>query len=182
MAVRPDIGAIQSGSAGIALIERLRAGTENRRVMQWPGSDSPDARFVMEPVLCDALQDSYAATWERFRELKIEMNVYNSDEFFAELAVQVLARAIRDPDDPSKPLFGTADSLRASLKPSERDALSSMYQSFVAEVDPSPDQMPDELFSQIEDYVKKKDVVRLSAISSPMLATYIIGTASQSAN
>ena len=57
-----------------------------------------------------------------------------------------------------------------------------MYQAFAADVDPDPDTMSEERFAEIEAFVKKKDGLSLSAISSRMLAAYMLGTAAQSAS
>ena len=184
MASRPDIAGIGSCSAGVALLERLRKGTDNVEEHQWPGSDDPEATFLMVPLLCDELQDAYAGTWQRWEKLGLDMNVYNSDDFFAELAIQVLARSMRDPDDETRktPLFADADQLRSNIRAGERDALSAMYQAFAADVDPDPDMMTEERFAEIEAFVKKKDGLSLSAISSRTLAAYMLGTAAPSAS
>lgn len=184
MAVRPDISAIGKSSTGVLMIEALRKGKENFKTCQWPGTDSPDAQFCMVPLLCDELQTAYAATWARWRTMDLEMNVYNSDDFYAELAIQVLCRSMKelDGDQPGKNLFEDADQLRSAIRASERDSLSEMYSDYVAEVDPNPDEMSPAKFEEIQEYVKKKDVIQLSALSSRTLAVYIIGMESPSAS
>ena len=182
MALKPDIPSIAKGTRGMRLLEAVRKGTENVQETQWPGTEDPDARFNLTPLLCDELQDAYSATYARWTELGLDMNVYNSDDFFAELAIQVLSRAMRDPDseDPKACLFADANQLRSNIRAAERDELSKLYQDFVGIVDPDPDTMTEERFDEITDLVKKKDALTLSAISSRMLSAYIIGTAAQS--
>lgn len=180
MANRPDLKAIRDASPGAAMLERLRKGTENERICQWPGTEDEDGKFRLVPLTCTELQDAYAAAFARFEELKLPMNLWTADDFNSEVNHQVIARAMRTMDDRDARMFGDANELRDLISPDERTAITTEYLRVMGEADPDPADMNPDTLAKIEDLVKKKDVLQLSAFPSPMLAAYIIGTAGPS--
>lgn len=186
MATRPDIKQIREASPGAAMLERMRKGKEAFRVLRWPGADDSEQPFALVPLTCDELQDAYAGAYRRFEEIKLPITMYTADDFHSETNMQVLLRAMvllddsKPPRPTSEQLFTDADEFRKLLGPEERNALSDEYLQLQNEVDPDPSEMSQELLDKLDDLVKKKDVAALSATSSVMLASYIIGTADRS--
>ncbi len=186
MATRPDIKQIREASPGAAMLERLRKGKAAFRSVRWPGAGDDEQPFALVPLACDELQDAYAAAYQRFEQIKLPITMYTADDFHSETNMQVLLRAMVLLDDDGQPtkeqLFVDDDELRAMLKPEIRNALADEYLQLQQEVDPDPETMSQELLDKIDDLVKKKDVVQLSATNSVTLAAYIIGTAGRSLN
>src|SRR5680860_149861 len=94
-------------SKGARMLADLRKGQENFRECEFPGL--PEMRMVIVPLFCDELQDSQASAEARFKDLKIEITLLTADDFNSELHLQILARALRDPDDPTRAKFMFAD-------------------------------------------------------------------------
>ena len=165
----------QSPSKGAALIDKLRKGTQNEAEVFYPGTDE---RIVLVPLRCDELQVAYSEAYQRFRSLKMEVNAYNADDFWSEVNLQVIAKAMRDPADPTRrrTFFKDANEARECMLPDERSTLTSAYVALNDSANPDPDAMDAKVFEEISEYVKKKDVIRLSAFASSTLAAYLIGT------
>lgn len=183
MAQRPNIKQIREASPGAAMLERLRKGKDEFRVVRWPGAGEDEVPFALVPLACDELQDAYAAAYQRFEALKLPITIYTADDFHSEANMQILLRSMLLLGDDGKPtreqLFADGDELRKLLGPAEREALAGEYTELQDAVDPDPAEMSPELVEKIEELVKKKDAAALSATNSRMLAAYIIGTAAQ---
>jgi len=169
-------------SAGASLIERIRKGTSHSTVCAWPGA--PEEKFWMCVLLCDQIQEAQAAAVSRWAKVGLELNLYTSDDFYSEMSMQLLTRAMRvhlpeDLDRKCDRLFGTADELRAVLEPDERTMLFTAYMENQEHANPDPADMNAETIENLREAVKKKDVVLLSAFGSVTLASFIIGTASR---
>lgn len=184
MANRPNTKQIREVSAGAAMLERLRKGKDEFRVVRWPGSDDDEQPFALIPLTCDELQEAYAAAYQRFKELELPITIYTADDLHSETNMQILLRAMvllgEDGKPSAKRLFAHGDELRKLLRTDVREALAGEYLALQSEVDPDPAEMSPGLIEQIDEIVKKKDVAALSATSSTTLAAYIIGTAGRS--
>ena len=163
-------------SAGVSLIERLRKGTNHKKTINWPGSEE---RLIMHVLSCDELQEAQSAATLRWDELKLELNLYTSDDYYSELTTQLLARAMRTIDDEKQRLFSEAAELRKLITPDERSLLSSEYIEIQQHANPDVADLNPATIEMIRQAVKKKDAVTLSAFGSSMLAIYIIGTENQ---
>ena len=130
------------------------------------------------------MQAARSGAFARFKSIKLDLQVWSVDEFEAEYGIQVLALSMRSLDDPDrkKCYFENADQLRENLTINERDRLVTEYNSFTDETNPDPDKLSPEVYTEIENYVKKKDGLSLSAFNSRILASFIIGMESQSAS
>ncbi len=184
MANRPHIKQIREASPGAAMLERLRKGKDEFRVVRWPGTDEDEQPFALVPLTCDELQEAYAAAYQRFEQLKLPITIYTADDLHSETNMQVLLRAMVLLGDDGKPtteqLFADGEELRKLLRTDVREALAGEYLELQSDVDPDPADMSPDLIEQIDELVKKKDVVALSATSSTTLTAYIIGTAGRS--
>lgn len=176
-----ELKKIEAASSGAALVERLRKGIKNEVAINFPGTKD---QVVLVPLTCDELQAAQAKAYERFRKLNIEVTSFNSDDFLSELYTQIISVSMRDPSDLSrkKKMFRDANEARRLLLPDERTAITSAYSALMKEANPDPNEMDDETFEQITEYVKKKDVPQLSVYESSTLAIYITSMDSQHAS
>lgn len=169
---------IDRQSKGARMLASLRKGLDNYRDCSFPGVEMP---LVIVPLFNDELQEAQADAEARFRKLKIEVTVLTAEDLNSELQLQILARAIRDPEDATrtKVLFRDADELRANSTADERMLLVDDYLEVQAKANPAPEEISDEVFKQIEAAVKKKDQSLLNSIGSRMLSLYLLASESQ---
>jgi len=165
-------------SEGVLALEKLRKGLDHFRDVCFPGQ--PEFELSLVPLSVAELQVAQAEAERRFRDIGLGLNVLNSDDFASELHIQVLARSMRSKGDRTVRLFSDADELREMLTADERTHLTSDYIDLQSEANPTPEEMSDELFVEIEEAIKKKDQSRLNSIGSNMLATYLLSMASRS--
>jgi hypothetical protein len=163
---------LAADAAGVSLIERLRKGTDHSKELHWPGSDE---RIVMRVLSCTELQEAQSAATVRWDELKLELNLYTSDDYYSELTTQLLARSMRTLEDTEVRLFPDASELRSLITPDERSLLASEYIEIQQYANPDVSDLNPQTLELIRQAVKKKDVMVLSAFGSSMLAIYIIG-------
>jgi hypothetical protein len=167
-------------SEAVLFLERVRQGTKAFRPVVWPGTEEQIG--VVVPLTCAESDASVAGAWAHFNEMKVEVNLYSSDDFHSELNIQVVSRALRKTDDHNVRLFSSPDELRSYIRPDERTALTTEYVALLNEVNPSPSDVTPELMERIGDAVKKKDVLTLSACDSSLLATWLVTTEFQLVN
>jgi hypothetical protein len=182
MAIPPTLKAVRDASPGAAMLERLRKGTDNERICQWPGTEDKESRFRLVPLTCAELQDAYAAAVKRWTELELKVDLYTADDFNSEVHVQIIARSMRTMDDRLLTLFVSGEELRDKITADERHEIVTEYLALVQESDPDPAAMSPEVIEQIDELVKKKDAATLSGFSSLILSSYIVGMASQSSS
>jgi hypothetical protein len=166
-------------SKGAAMLEKLRKGVKNERLINFPGSDTP---MLLVPLYCSQQDAALAFAYEHYKKLGIEVNAMNSLDFYAEINLQGLALALRDADDREKKLFDSADELRSLITHEERVALIEEYLALIAECNPRPESLSSEEYSEIESHIKKKDLSRLSGIASSKLACFLLSMDSQPTN
>lgn len=159
----------------ISLLEKLKAGKRNVRVIKFPGADQD----VAIQALSNAdLQDSLFATENYFRDKDIEVGSTTIEAYEDENSTQILFRALRDPEEPSRPFASTVDQLRNLISRDEKDILIEQYNDFEKEVSPkerdlSEDEM-DALFEEL-----KKTPETGNDLSSAMLKRLIVYLASR---
>lgn len=169
-------------ATGAALIERMRGGKNEIRIVRWPGATDPDAQVALVPLSIAENDLALSAAYKRFAALGMEMTPYTADDFNSELGLQLLAIAIRDPGEPARRMFPDVNELRELVRSGERSALMTEYLSLQQEVDPDLSAIGEDQFGHMRDLVKKKDVANLGVFASSTLAAFIIATADQSAS
>lgn len=177
-----NIRTIRKVSRGEELIAALRRGTRAERECVWPGADGFD--FVLVPLLCGQLQEAYADAQKRFDILGIEVTLLTHDNFIAEVNTQVLAIAIRDPDDESRAtrLFKTGAELRNLITEEERTDLTTEFIELQEAANPDLDTLTPERLDEISEAVKKKDLSTLRSFGSNTLSFYLAGMADRSSS
>lgn len=137
----------------MSLLEKLKAGKGNIRIIKFPGTDQDVALHVLSN---GQIQESLFATEDRFKQRKIEVSSTTVEAYEDENTIQILARALRDPGDPKKPFAANVDQLRGMITLEEKNALVAEYNAFEAEVSPLAETISDSDLDRIFDEVKKK--------------------------
>lgn len=137
-------------------LAKIKGGTRNVTLKKYPGTD----QAVAIRVLTNAeIQAALFATVEHFKRAGIEVNAATVEAFDDEHTTQLLAVALRDPDDPGQPFATNAHQLRGLMTSDEKEILVDAYEAFKAEVSPSPDEMSeDELLRLCEELKKKPEI------------------------
>jgi hypothetical protein len=159
-------------SKGLLMLESLQKGLDNHRDCHWPGK--PEFVFALVPLSCTELQEANAGAEARFRELGTELGLFTADDFGSELHTQVLAMAIRDPNDHGKRLFAEAAELRDNLTPDERTLLTDEFIELQDQTNPMPEEMAPETFDAIDLLLKKKAESQLRSLGSRMLTRFLL--------
>lgn len=146
-----------------SLIEKLKLGTDNTKLIKWPGSDTQVAlRIISE----QARMEASFATERLFKSEKIENNLMTADQYDTEKVIQILFRALRCPDDLDKPVFPSITEFRKALTREDMRLLIAEYTGFENECSPSPENLSDEDFDKIFREVKKNAATTTSNIGS----------------
>ena len=145
------------------ILERLKLGTNNTKLVKWPGSD---LAIIVRILSQQDIQEAIFATERLFKSSKIETNLMTADEFDNEKQTQVLFRAIRDPEDMEKPICQTVEEFRRSLTREEKELLIAEYNGFESECSPSPDNLTNDEFDKVMSDLKKKPAETLGNITS----------------
>ncbi len=141
----------------MSLIEKLKAGKRNIKIIEWPGTDEK----VGITVLAEGeLQDAQFATERLFKAAGIDVTASTIDAYGAENNTQILARALVDPakrreDGTCEPLFPDVDALRAVITSEVKGPLIDAYNAFQDECSPSPLSLSDDEMEAMIDDLKK---------------------------
>lgn len=157
-------------------LARMRQGKRVFRDAQWPGD--PDLKVKLAVLSCTEVQECHAQAVHRLqKELGLEPGAtINLPHLQDETLTQILARACRDAEDPSKPLASDPSDLRDSSTVDERFAMYDAYVQFQNEIDPAPETMSVELRQEIEALVKKKDRAGLRSCGFNTLLSFMLST------
>ena len=163
----------------VEMLERLRKGTDHFTEFTWPATEQ---RFAMVVLGCGPIQQAQAAATRRWETLGLKLDLYTTDDFHSEVNTQCLALAIRVLGEDGKPAgraFPDVDQLRDLITPDERSLLISIYVENQQETNPDMEDLSPELIAMMEQCVKKKDLIPLTAFGSWTLATYLLGMESR---
>ena len=144
------------------LLQRLKLGTSNRKLISWPGTNT---QVMLRVLSQQEHQEAAFATERLFKNEKIEVNLITSSEYDNEMATQLLYRAMHDPEKPEEAICSIAE-FRRSLSKEEKKSLIDEYQAFEKECSPSPEGLTDDEFAAILESLKKKPETTISGISS----------------
>lgn len=144
-------------------------------------------------LLRGALEDeAVAAAIRRLADLGLPVELRGYEYLDEQLAWEMLARAMRDPnvagsesnpyprylafviDKKSKKKIPSPDILRELLSNDERDTLLRDYLDFRSDSDPDPDDLAPEIAAALTAAIKKKDVTRLNDFEPHMLRSWLL--------
>jgi len=137
----------------MSLLEKLKSGKRNVRLIKFPGTDHDVALRVLSNA---EVQEALFATEGRFKQKKIEVSATTVEAYEDENTIQILTRALRDPKDPEQPFAANVDQLREMITLEEKNDLVREYDAFENEVSPSAKTIDDDELDRIFDEVKKK--------------------------
>ncbi len=146
----------------MGILQKLRAGTANRKTIKFPGTDI-DVDLV---PLTDALEQEAEFAAERiFKTAKIDIAFHNVDQLQQETRTQKLYRALRvtGTDDP---LEATITDFRQNITRIEQDLIVDELNAFSEAVNPSPYNMSVDEFDALTESLKKKPKETISSVSS----------------
>jgi phage FluMu protein gp41 len=134
------------------LLQRLKLGTDNVKLIDWPGSETKVALRILSQ---QDLQDAAFSAERLFKTQKIETNLMTANDYEQEKVVQILYRALRDPEKLSEPIVSSISAFRSMVTSKEIDILSGHYVAFETECSPSPDKLSSDEFDKLLSEVKK---------------------------
>lgn len=137
----------------MSLLEKIKAGTGNKKTIKFPGTDQDVALKVLST---SEIQEADFATERLFKKESIDTSMSTVDAYEDEKTTQLLFRALRDPEDESKNLAKDIDEFRKQITRDEKDILVEAYVAFEKECSPSPDNMTEEEMETLMDELKKR--------------------------
>lgn len=155
------------------LLERLKAGTSAITEV-YIGEDKLAVRALSE---IDRESAQLAAS-AYFKGLDVELSATTVEAFDAEVASQVLLRAVIDPDT-RKPIFASSSILKQTLTADTKRELLNAYVLHEQNISPRAGAMPDEEFTELIETVKKTpQTTRLLNCSGVTLRRLIVSLVS----
>jgi hypothetical protein len=151
-------------------LQMLRQGVANVKIVKWPGTELDVALRVLSDQ--DHLEANIAADTV-YKTAGISVSMQNVQDYEAEKNVQLLFRAIVDPET-RKPFCKSISEFRKLLSMGIRDALMEQVSEFQRECSPDPVNMPAEEFDNLLSAVKKNAERTLSNVSNIILLKKLI--------
>jgi len=154
------------------ILEQLKLGTANVRLIDFPGT----TRKVALRVLSIAeRQEAVFSTERHFKAEKIETSMVTANEYDAEVATQMLFRALRDPEKLTDAICPTLIQFRQLISRDEREMLMDSYLAFEKEVSPTPETLSGDEFDRVVSELKKKqDITILNSLSIHTLRKLVL--------
>ncbi len=155
-----------------SVLERLKAGTNNKKTITFPGTEEP---IVIHVLSEGERQDAVFSADRHFNGQKIEVSMSTVETFEAEKTLQMIYRAATDAD--GKPLARTVDEFRKLITLDEKNVLVDEYLSMEKECSPSDETMSNEELARLVDDLKKNPATpgSVSSISiARQLITYLV--------
>jgi hypothetical protein len=144
-----------------SILEQLKAGANNFKLVNYPGTDQKIAIKILSQR---EMQESLFAAERLFKNEKIEINMLTAPAYQAEQATQILYRALRNPEKLDEALAPNITAFRQLLVKNEKDILVEEYEAFEKECDPKPNNMTEEEFDKLFQDLKKNAETTLSNI------------------
>ena len=144
------------------IVQRLKAGTANRKLWHWPGTDVDVELRVLSDQ--DQLEAGLAAD-RLYRDANVDVAMPNINDYEGEKTTQLLFRAVLDPAT-HKQLFADITEFRKVLTRPVRDALGRALDELQQECSPPVDCMSQDEFDRLVARVKKTPEQTLSKLSN----------------
>jgi len=151
-----------------AIVEKLKLGKRNVKIVAFPGTDE---QIGIVPLAENDIQEALFTTEKVFKEAGIEVNAMTMGAYTSEFNLQILYRALVDPEK-KKPdgtferYFRTADELRGVIKAEAKSILVDEYNAWEAECSPSPRRMTEEELEALVEEVKRDPRVTPGLVTS----------------
>jgi phage FluMu protein gp41 len=145
------------------LLNQLKLGTDNVKIIKFPGSSKDVALRIISQR---DYQDAAFATERLFKSEKIEVSMVTAEEYEVEKAIQLLYRALRDPQNLDEPISPSITEFRKLLTREELRLLKDEYLGFESECSPSPENLSAEEFDKVFVALKKNSVETIGSITN----------------
>jgi hypothetical protein len=146
----------------VDLIEQLKAGASNHKMVSWPGSD---ARIELHVLTEQDHFEAGIAADRIYADADLPITSANVDDYQAEKNTQLLFRAVRDPQS-HKPLKCAVEDFRRMLTRDIRNALITELSQLEQECSPNPYTLSDEQYASVLEAVKKNAEPTVMSVSS----------------
>ena len=161
------------------ILEKLKAGSRNVKNIMWPGTDTAIAIRVLTE---QDYHDASLAVDRIYRDAEVRISMENISDYEAEKNVQLLFRAIVDPDS-NQPICKSIIEFRKLLTKDIRNYLITELTAFEKECSPNLETMSDSEFSSLLIQVKKNaETTITSDLSLSTLKKLVVTLAEQLAN
>jgi hypothetical protein len=158
------------------LLSRIKLGTANTKMVKWPGSEELVSLRILS---LQERQEAGFATERHFKTSGIDLNMATAPDYDEEKAVQMLWRALRDPNG-NVPLCKSIGEFRCALTREDKTTLIDEYLTFERDCAPSPDNLTEDEFDQFVSELKKTpDEILSGNYSTSMLKKLCRSLASQ---
>lgn len=151
------------------LLQKIKAGTNNTKIIDWPGDES--LKIELRVLSGQDHLDSSLAADKIFDGTKV--GIENIDNYSAELEIQLLFRAIMDPET-NEQLFKNITDFRSSISPEVQDILGERLDALHEECSPDPMKMNDGEFDKLTADLKKNPKTTAGSISNIYTARKLI--------
>lgn len=159
MGIRDEIS---NGSKDESVLERLSAGTDNRREFEWPGKSGE--RVVVRLLSAKEVASAKFANQREFKLAGIEIAVHNIGDYREQEVDHFLWRALLDMD--GKQLFTSLDDFRGFCSREVIAVLAEEYNELSKDCDPGVDSLDESGLKALLELVKKKPDLIPSKVSS----------------
>jgi len=146
-----------------SLLEKLKLGTLNTKLMKWPGTDQA---ILLRVLSMQERQDATFATERLFKSQKIDVNMVSANEYDSEYITQILFRAIRNPEKPDEQVCENITEFRKALTLKERQVLSEEYIAFEEECSPAIENQTQDQWDALVSSLKKNPTETLGKLTS----------------
>jgi tRNA(Met) C34 N-acetyltransferase TmcA len=150
------------------LLERLKAGTDNRKTIPFPGTDT---KVVIRPLSEAERQAAHFATEQHFRNKGIDVTMSTVEAYEAEKTIQLLYKAVSDEEGNS--LAATVRRFAELLTINEKNALVDEYMAHEMDSSPNPETLSEEEVDEILEDLKKNQTIP-GSVSSMSTARQLI--------
>ena len=156
-----------------SFLERLKAGTSNSKLINWPGKEDKVCLRILSEQ--DRMEAVFAA--ERlFKNEKVETNLMTAEQYDNEKVIQILYRALRAADNQEQPIAPSITVFRKSITREETKVLISEYINYEQECSPSPGNLSQEAFDKLLLDIKKNPATISTSIFDLQIAKKLLLT------
>lgn len=136
------------------LLERLKRGTENKKTIKFPGTETN----IQIRVLSEAeRQAAHFAAEQHFKRQGIDVSMATVEAYEAEKTIQMLYRALSDEE--GKALAHTPMRFAELLTIDEKSALVDEYMAHEKDCSPNPETLSEEEIDEIFESLKKNQTI-----------------------
>jgi hypothetical protein len=163
----------------VSQLAQIKAGKRNIKIIDYPGVEGQ--QVALRVLSNQEIQDAVFSAEQLFKEQGFDVSRTNQDAYDDERSTQILARALREAENPNKPFAASAKELRGLLEKEEKELLLQEYTDFEQACSPRINKMSEKEFEELWQSLKKSPQLS-SVLNSSTLSGLITYLASRPAN